>query len=155
MTVGRSVRVGVVDGSIEELAVRFGVEFTADADDFDGYQVACRALEGMRVWLRVYDGAPHAAEVLVSGGQGDGRRLLAEQWPRLAAEVHEPSAPDVSGPVPSVADRWTLVRADDHGNTFLVGAFESEGEAQTARALLEDRGHKQLYEVRRPRTSTS
>jgi pyridoxine kinase len=47
-------------------------------------------------------------------------------------------------------DRWRVMRQDDNGNEFLVGAHDSRAEADAEAARLEARGHKQTYWVEPP-----
>jgi hypothetical protein len=44
---------------------------------------------------------------------------------------------------------WFVVRQDDGGNRYEVGAFSSECEASHVARTFEDRGHKQTYWVER------
>jgi hypothetical protein len=43
--------------------------------------------------------------------------------------------------------RYELWRQDDNGNRVRIDVFESEAEAEAARAAFEARAHKQMYWV--------
>jgi len=45
------------------------------------------------------------------------------------------------------APRWTVMRLDDNGNTFEVGAYGTRCEADRVTDTFEARGHKQTYRV--------
>ncbi len=40
---------------------------------------------------------------------------------------------------------WLVVRQDDNGNRYRVGAYATRAEAQQKADQLEGHGHKQLY----------
>jgi hypothetical protein len=43
---------------------------------------------------------------------------------------------------------WIVTRTDDNGNTFDIMPFSTPESAERCRVLMEERGHKQLYQVR-------
>jgi cell division protein FtsN len=43
--------------------------------------------------------------------------------------------------------KWQLWRQDDHGNRVIVGAFDTQEEANKLKVEFEARGHKQVYWV--------
>ena len=59
-----------------------------------------------------------------------------------SATEDEPGATD--GGLPA---RWIVWRQDDNGNRFEVARKESRADAEELAALMESRGHKQLYWV--------
>lgn len=62
----------------------------------------------------------------------------------------EPSATDQPGSVDGGApDRWAVWRQDDNGNRFEVARKDSRADAEELAAVMEARGHKQLYWVAR------
>ncbi|MFI5802462.1 SPOR domain-containing protein [Streptomyces sp. NPDC051561] len=40
---------------------------------------------------------------------------------------------------------WLVVRQDDNGNRYRVGAYATRAEAERRAEMLDQRGHKQLY----------
>ncbi|WP_185028803.1 SPOR domain-containing protein [Streptomyces candidus] len=40
---------------------------------------------------------------------------------------------------------WLVVRQDDNGNRYRVGAYATRAEAERRADQLDSRGHKQLY----------
>ena len=46
--------------------------------------------------------------------------------------------------------QWELWRQDDHGNEFLVRAFDDRASAEAARDEYRARGHHQHYWVKSP-----
>lgn len=44
-------------------------------------------------------------------------------------------------------NNWCVTRVDDNGNQFMVRDGISEKDARALHALLESRGHKQVYRV--------
>jgi hypothetical protein len=55
-----------------------------------------------------------------------------------------PSGPEEEHGAP---ERWVVWRQDDNGNRFEVARKDSRAEADELAALMEARGHKQLYWV--------
>jgi hypothetical protein len=53
--------------------------------------------------------------------------------------------PPANTPTPSEARTWTVCRQDDNGNRFAVEKHLSRDEAEHLAAVLEARGHKQVY----------
>jgi hypothetical protein len=58
---------------------------------------------------------------------------------------HSPAEHEsASGGLPQ---RWIVWRQDDNGNRYEVGRKDSRADAEELAALMEARGHKQLYWV--------
>jgi hypothetical protein len=57
---------------------------------------------------------------------------------------------DDHGPAAAgLPERWIVWRQDDNGNRFEVARKESRADAEELAAVMEARGHKQLYWVAR------
>lgn len=59
-----------------------------------------------------------------------------------SAADDETNATDAGQP-----DQWIVWRQDDNGNQFEVARKNSHAEAEELAAVMESRGHKQLYWV--------
>jgi hypothetical protein len=59
------------------------------------------------------------------------------------SEAENDRAPRDVGP----PDRWIVWRQDDNGNRFEVARKDSRADAEELAAVMEARGHKQLYWV--------
>lgn len=46
-------------------------------------------------------------------------------------------------------DQWELWRQDDGGNQFLIGRYANCAEAERVMQEFENRGHKQVYWVKK------
>ncbi|MDA7085730.1 hypothetical protein PH586_04900 [Pseudomonas sp. SA3-5] len=55
---------------------------------------------------------------------------------------------------PNPSRNWCLVRLDDNGNEFVVGADLSRAAAEALARQFEARGHKQSYWIRRQQPSS-
>ncbi|MGW7412237.1 SPOR domain-containing protein [Streptomyces sp. NPDC054863] len=47
---------------------------------------------------------------------------------------------------------WLVVRQDDNGNRYRVGAYATRAEAEKKADQLDSRGHKQLYLIEQAAT---
>jgi hypothetical protein len=54
-------------------------------------------------------------------------------------------SPDPASFGPPSEGKWAVQRQDDNGNRFVVQAGLSRAEAERLVAVLESRGHKQVY----------
>lgn len=70
----------------------------------------------------------------------EGVNALKKQFASVDKEVIHPwvQSPD-----------FELWRQDDHGNWYLMRTFRDRSEAEQEQSMFENRGHKQMYEVRR------
>jgi len=107
--------------------------------DFWGLRFPC-GLE-VAVWLFEDPDLPHPVEINANERDLDHIRF---HLPLPAADLSRWPGTLIEAP-----RDWLVLRQDDGGNRYEVGAFTSGCEARDCARTFEERGHKQMYWVER------